>query len=113
MVARRFGGLEHLFHVFDGVVLHDTGADCSPIGALLAEHVVLWVDEHHCRVGPVDIQVGEELVANPRMSRTASAAPRSPATTENRANVSVCLPISENIAALVSRVMSLVTVNVP
>ncbi|SCU55190.1 Uncharacterised protein [Staphylococcus aureus] len=47
------------------------------------------------------------------MSRSASAAPRSPATVEKRANISVCLPISENILAFVYFVISLVTVNVP
>ena len=38
------------------------------------------------------------------MSRSASAAPRSPATVEKRANIGVCLPISEKIFALVKRV---------
>src|ERR1700741_5024970 len=47
------------------------------------------------------------------MSRSASAAPRSPATTEKRANIGVCLPISEKIFAFVKRVMSCVTVKVP
>ncbi len=47
------------------------------------------------------------------MSRSASAAPRSPATVEKRANISVCLPISENILALVYLVISCVTVKVP
>ncbi len=47
------------------------------------------------------------------MSRSASAAPRSPATVEKRANSSVFLPFLENSAALVYLVMSLVTVNVP
>src|SRR5690606_37551504 len=51
--------------------------------------------------------------ATPRMSRSASAAPRSPATVEKRANISVCLPASEKIAALVYLVMSWVTVKVP
>jgi hypothetical protein len=35
------------------------------------------------------------------MSRSASAAPRSPATVEKRANIGVCLPIWEKILALV------------
>ena len=35
------------------------------------------------------------------MSRSASAAPRSPATVEKRANIGVCLPISEKIFAFV------------
>ena len=47
------------------------------------------------------------------MSRSASAAPRSPATVEKRANISVCLPTSEKILALLYRVMSFVTVKVP
>src|SRR6266404_2347478 len=47
------------------------------------------------------------------MSRSASAAPRSPATVEKRANIGVCLPISEKIFAFVKRVMSCVTVKVP
>src|SRR5712671_710277 len=47
------------------------------------------------------------------MSRSASAAPRSPATVEKRANIGVCWPISEKIFALVNRVMSCVTVKVP
>src|SRR5690625_2893522 len=51
--------------------------------------------------------------AKPRMSRSASAAPRSPATVENRANISVCLPIWEKILAREYWVMSLVTVKVP
>src|SRR5438270_3827309 len=47
------------------------------------------------------------------MSRSASAAPRSPATVEKRANIGVCLPIALKIFALVNRVMSCVTVKVP
>src|ERR1700731_1599983 len=53
------------------------------------------------------------LSAVPRISRSASAAPRSPATVEKRANIGVCLPISEKIFAFVKRVMSCVTVKVP
>src|SRR5690606_40261246 len=41
------------------------------------------------------------------------ALPISPATVENRANISVCFPISLNILALVYCVMSWVTVKVP
>ena len=52
-------------------------------------------------------------MAKPRISRSASAAPRSPATVEKRMNNSVCFPISEKIAALVYRVMSWVTVKCP
>src|SRR5260370_4587898 len=47
------------------------------------------------------------------MSRSASAAPRSPATVEKRANIGVCLPIALKIFALVKRVISCVTVKVP
>ena len=47
------------------------------------------------------------------MSRSASAAPRSPATVEKRANIGVRLPTSLNIFARVKRVMSCVTVKVP
>ena len=47
------------------------------------------------------------------MSRSASAAPRSPATVLKRANISVFLPTSLKILARVYLVMSLVTVNVP
>src|SRR5439155_9270568 len=47
------------------------------------------------------------------MSRSASAAPRSPATVEKRTNIDVCLPIALKIFALVKRVMSCVTVKVP
>ena len=47
------------------------------------------------------------------MSRSASAAPRSPATVVKRANISVFLPTALKIFARVYRVMSLVTVNVP
>src|ERR1700723_3595567 len=47
------------------------------------------------------------------MSRSASAAPRSPATVENRTNIGVCLPILLNSLARVKRVMSCVTVKVP
>ena len=47
------------------------------------------------------------------MSRSASAAPRSPATVEKRTNSSVSLPTSEKMAALVYLVISLVTVNFP
>ncbi len=52
-------------------------------------------------------------MANPRMSRSASAAPRSPATVEKRTKTSVFLPGAEKSLARVYRVMSLVTVNVP
>jgi hypothetical protein len=47
------------------------------------------------------------------MSRSASAAPRSPATVEKRTNIGVVLPILLNSFARVKRVMSCVTVNVP
>ena len=47
------------------------------------------------------------------MSRSASAAPRSPATVEKRTNNGVCLPTSEKIFAFVYFVISLVTVKVP
>lgn len=40
------------------------------------------------------------------MSRSASAAPRSPATVENRTKAAVCLPTSENSRARVNRVTS-------
>ena len=52
-------------------------------------------------------------MAKPRMSRSASAAPRSPATVEKRTKRSVFLPTSEKILALVYWVMSWVTVKVP
>src|SRR5690606_38754545 len=51
--------------------------------------------------------------AKPRISRSASAAPRSPATVEKRANISVCFPTSPKILALVYWEMSWVTVKVP
>ena len=47
------------------------------------------------------------------MSRSASAAPRSPATVVKRANISVFLPTSLKILARVYRVMSWVTVKAP
>src|SRR5271170_7467256 len=47
------------------------------------------------------------------MSRSASAAPRSPATVENRANISQLLPTWLKISAFVYRVMSRVTRSVP
>ena len=47
------------------------------------------------------------------MSRSASAAPRSPATVVKRANISVFLPTSLKILARVYWVMSFVTVKVP
>src|SRR5450830_1261203 len=47
------------------------------------------------------------------MSRSASAAPRSPATMEKRTNMSVFLPMAEKILALVYLVMSWVTVKLP
>ena len=47
------------------------------------------------------------------MSLSASAAPRSPATVENLANISVFLPISLKICAFVYCVISWVTVKVP
>jgi len=52
-------------------------------------------------------------MAKPRMSRSASAAPRSPATVEKRTKRSVFLPIFEKILARVYFVMSWVTVKVP
>ena len=52
-------------------------------------------------------------MAKPRMSRSASAAPRSPATVENRTKQSVFFPILEKMEALVYWEMSLVTVKVP
>src|SRR5699024_3999307 len=50
--------------------------------------------------------------SNARISRSWSAAPRSPVTVEKRANMSVFLPTTENIFAFVYFVMSLVTLNV-
>ncbi|KAL7699147.1 hypothetical protein N2W54_004099 [Lotmaria passim] len=47
------------------------------------------------------------------MSRSRSGAPFSPATVEKRTNMSVFLPTSEKIFALVYCVMSCVTVKVP
>src|SRR3546814_9766298 len=47
------------------------------------------------------------------MSRSASAAPRSPATVVKRANISVFLPTFVKISARVYLLMSLVTVKVP
>jgi hypothetical protein len=47
------------------------------------------------------------------MSRSASAAPRSPATVEKRTNIGVCSPIWVNSLARVKGVMSCVTVKVP
>ena len=52
-------------------------------------------------------------MAKPRMSRSASAAPRSPATVEKRTRQSVFLPTCEKIEARVYLVMSCVTVKVP
>src|SRR5664279_595788 len=52
-------------------------------------------------------------MAKPRMSRSASAAPRSPATMEKRANMSVFFPTAAKILALVYLVMSCVTVKAP
>ncbi len=52
-------------------------------------------------------------MAKPRMSRSASAAPRSPATVEKRTKHSVCLPTEAKIEARVYCVMSCVTVKVP
>lgn len=42
---------------------------------------------------PVRLPRCSNLTAKPRMSRSASAAPRSPATVVKRAKSSVCLPI--------------------
>src|SRR3990170_697900 len=52
-------------------------------------------------------------MAKPRISRSASAAPRSPATVEKRTNASVFLPMAEKTLALVYLVMSWVPVKVP
>jgi len=52
-------------------------------------------------------------MATPRTSRSASAAPRSPATVENRKKHGVFLPVAEKRSALVYSVMSPVTVSVP
>src|SRR5690625_1536379 len=51
--------------------------------------------------------------AKPRLSRSASAAPRSPATGEKRMYRSVSLPTPLETAAVVYWLMSLVTVNLP
>lgn len=48
----------------------------------------------------------KHFMAKPRMSRSASAAPRSPATVEKRTKHSVCLPTSLNMAARVYLLMS-------
>jgi hypothetical protein len=47
------------------------------------------------------------------VSRSASAAPRSPATIEKRRKSGVCLPTLLKIFARVKRVMSCLTVKVP
>jgi hypothetical protein len=61
-------------------------------------------EEEHWGIVPHDVPVaalGIELSAVPRMSHSASAAPRSPATVEKRANIGVFLPTSLNIFAFV------------
>ena len=58
--------------------------------------------EEHRRVVADQVPVaflGVEFSAKPRTSRSASAAPSSPATVEKRRNVSVFLPTSENASA--------------
>ncbi len=52
-------------------------------------------------------------MAKPRISRSASAAPRSPATVEKRMKSGVFLPTLEKIFAFVYLVMFFVTVKVP
>ncbi|MNC69515.1 hypothetical protein D3C75_1202150 [compost metagenome] len=51
--------------------------------------------------------------AKPRTSRSASAAPFSPATVEKRRKTGVCLPMALNRSALLNWLMSWVTVKVP
>ena len=48
-----------------------------------------------CRRRPSSLLRCKNLTAKPRMSRSASAAPRSPATVEKRIKIFVFLPISE------------------
>ena len=55
----------------------------------------------------------KNLSEKPRTSRSASAAPCSPATVDQRDSTSVCLPTSEKRSAQVYCVMSWVTVKVP
>ena len=65
---------------------------------------------------PTTSQLPSEVknrMAKPRMSRSASAAPRSPATVEKRMKSSHWLPSAEKIAARVSSGMERVTVKVP
>jgi hypothetical protein len=81
------------------------------IGARVALHGLVQVgelervaQEEHGRVVAHHIPVaffGVELQAKPRMSRSASAAPRSPATVVKRANISVFLPTLLKMAARV------------
>src|SRR5262250_3200861 len=47
-------GLEDPLHVLDGPVLLDARADRRPCRALLAQHVVLWVDEDNRGVRPIE-----------------------------------------------------------
>ena len=78
------------------------GARVALDGVVQVGELQRVAEEEHRRVVADQVPVaflGVELHAKPRMSRSASAAPRSPATVEKRANSSVFLPTSEKIFA--------------
>ena len=80
MVAVGLGGLEDLLHVLDRAVLGDTGADRSPVRTLQAQHIILWVDEHDCGVGLLNVHGDEPFAsvlgaAEPGVLRDRKAAP--------------------------------------
>src|SRR4051812_49320615 len=54
-VSAGLGSLEYPLHVLNCLVLGDARADRAPIRPLLAQHVVLRVDEHDCGVAVPDV----------------------------------------------------------
>jgi hypothetical protein len=49
------GRLEEALHVLDRPVLSDAVTDQAPSGALLAQHLVLGIDEDHGGVGATEV----------------------------------------------------------
>src|SRR5215471_15660072 len=54
-IAASLRSLEDSLHILDCAVLGNARADRSPICPLLAQHIVLRVNKHHCGIGFLDI----------------------------------------------------------
>src|SRR5262249_40784298 len=55
LVSPGLRGLEDFLHVLDRAILADARTDCPPVCSFLTQHVVLRIDEYHCRIAPLNV----------------------------------------------------------